>query len=74
VEAQSILIIGCSSGMGLAIAKGTVDAGADVTIARRSQSRLDEARQAIAGDIAIPHCRSFGRRFREKIIFPDRLV
>jgi NAD(P)-dependent dehydrogenase (short-subunit alcohol dehydrogenase family) len=52
MEAQSIVIIGGSSGMGLAIAKEAVDAGADVTIAGRSQAKLDEARQAIAGDVA----------------------
>lgn len=47
-----MVIIGGSSGMGLAIAKEAVDAGADVTIAGRSQAKLDEARQAIAGDVA----------------------
>lgn len=51
IEAQSIVIIGGSSGMGLAIAKEAVDAGADVTIAGRSQAKLDEACQAIAGDV-----------------------
>jgi len=49
--AQSIVIIGGSSGIGLAIAKEAVDAGADVRIAGRSQAKLDEARQAIAGDV-----------------------
>ena len=52
LEAQSVVIIGGSSGMGLAIAKEAVDAGADVTIAGRSQAKLDQARQAIAGDVA----------------------
>jgi NAD(P)-dependent dehydrogenase (short-subunit alcohol dehydrogenase family) len=52
IEAQSIVIIGGSSGIGLAIAKEAVDAGADVTIAGRSQAKLDEARQATAGDAA----------------------
>jgi NAD(P)-dependent dehydrogenase (short-subunit alcohol dehydrogenase family) len=33
IEGQSVVIIGGSSGMGLAIAKEAVDAGADVTIA-----------------------------------------
>jgi NAD(P)-dependent dehydrogenase (short-subunit alcohol dehydrogenase family) len=51
MEGQSIVIIGGSSGMGLAIAKEAVDAGAEVTIAGRSQAKLDEARQAIAGDV-----------------------
>jgi NAD(P)-dependent dehydrogenase (short-subunit alcohol dehydrogenase family) len=39
--------------MGLAIAKEAVDAGAHVMIAGRSQANLDEAREAIAGDVAI---------------------
>ena len=38
--------------MGLAIAKEAVDRGADVTVAGRSQAKLDDARQAIAGDVA----------------------
>src|SRR6516225_12039115 len=52
LEAQSVVIIGGSSGMGFAIAKEAVDAGADVTIAGRSPAKLDEARQAIDGDVA----------------------
>jgi NAD(P)-dependent dehydrogenase (short-subunit alcohol dehydrogenase family) len=52
IEGRSVVIIGGSSGMGLAIAKEAVDAGADVTIAGRSQAKLEEARQAIAGDVA----------------------
>jgi short-subunit dehydrogenase involved in D-alanine esterification of teichoic acids len=51
IEGQSVVIIGGSSGIGLSIAKEAVDAGADVTIAGRSQAKLDEARQAIAGDV-----------------------
>lgn len=47
-----MVIIGGSSGMGLAIAKEAVDAGADVTIAGRSQAKLEQGRQAIAGDVA----------------------
>jgi len=52
IEAQSVVIIGGSSGIGLAIAKEAVDAGADVTIAGRSQSKLEQARQAISGDVS----------------------
>jgi NAD(P)-dependent dehydrogenase (short-subunit alcohol dehydrogenase family) len=51
IEGQSVVIIGGSSGMGLAIAKEAVDAGADVTIAGRSEAKLDEAHRAIAGDV-----------------------
>jgi short-subunit dehydrogenase involved in D-alanine esterification of teichoic acids len=46
IEGQSLVIIGGSSGMGLAIAKQAVDAGANVTIAGRSKPKLDDARQA----------------------------
>jgi NAD(P)-dependent dehydrogenase (short-subunit alcohol dehydrogenase family) len=35
----------------LAIAKEAVDAGADVTIAGRSEAKLEEAREAISGDV-----------------------
>ncbi len=51
VESQSLVIIGGSSGMGLAIAKKAVQAGATVTIAARSRAKLDEAREAIAADV-----------------------
>ena len=51
IENESVAIIGGSSGMGLAIAKEAADAGAAVTIAGRSQSKLDEASRAIAGDV-----------------------
>jgi NAD(P)-dependent dehydrogenase (short-subunit alcohol dehydrogenase family) len=51
VEGQSLVIIGGSSGMGLAIAKKAVQAGANVTIAAFSRAKLDEAREAIAADV-----------------------
>jgi NAD(P)-dependent dehydrogenase (short-subunit alcohol dehydrogenase family) len=51
IENESVVIIGGSSGMGLAIAKEAADAGGAVTIAGRSQSKLDEASRAIAGDV-----------------------
>src|SRR5215831_7450360 len=51
IEGQTVVIIGGSSGMGLAIAKEAVDAGAEVTIAGRSVSRLEKEREAIAGDV-----------------------
>ena len=51
IQGQSLVIIGGSSGMGLAIAKKAVEADANVTIAARSRAKLDEARQAIAGDV-----------------------
>jgi NAD(P)-dependent dehydrogenase (short-subunit alcohol dehydrogenase family) len=51
IEGQSLVIIGGSSGMGLAIAKKAVKAGANVTIAARTQAKLEQARQGIAGDV-----------------------
>jgi NAD(P)-dependent dehydrogenase (short-subunit alcohol dehydrogenase family) len=53
IEGQSVVIIGGSSGMGLAIVKEAVDRGANVTVAGRSQRKLDQVRQAIAGDVTI---------------------
>jgi NAD(P)-dependent dehydrogenase (short-subunit alcohol dehydrogenase family) len=53
IEGRSVVSIGGSSGMGLAIAMEAVDAGVDVTIAGRSRAKLEEARQAVAGDVAI---------------------
>lgn len=52
IENESVVIIGGSSGMGLAIAKEAADAGAAVIIAGRSQGKLDEAIRVIAGDVA----------------------
>ncbi len=40
---KQVLIIGGSSGIGLATAKAAAEAGAKVTIAARTQARLDEA-------------------------------
>jgi len=51
IENESAVIIGGSSGMGLAIAKEAADAGAAVIIAGRSQNKLDDARRAISGDV-----------------------
>jgi NAD(P)-dependent dehydrogenase (short-subunit alcohol dehydrogenase family) len=52
IENESVVIIGGSSGMGLAIAKEAADSGAAVIIAGRSQGKLDEAIRVIAGDVA----------------------
>jgi NAD(P)-dependent dehydrogenase (short-subunit alcohol dehydrogenase family) len=51
IENESVVIVGGSSGMGLAIAKEAADVGAAVIIAGRSQGKLDEARRAISGDV-----------------------
>ena len=52
IENESVVIIGGSSGMGLAIAKEAADSGAAVIIAGRSQGKLDEASRVIAADVA----------------------
>jgi len=46
---QSIVVIGGSSGIGLAVARGALAAGARVTIAGRDVDRLNAARQAAPG-------------------------
>ena len=49
LKSRHILIVGGSSGMGLALAEKAVTAGAHVTIAGRSAERLAAARQALSG-------------------------
>ncbi len=47
---KRIIIIGGSSGMGLAAAKAATAAGARVVIASRSREKLEKARREIGGD------------------------
>src|SRR5580693_6796827 len=49
LEGKRVVIIGGSSGMGLATAAGAAAAGAQVTIASSDQSRLDAALAALPG-------------------------
>jgi len=51
LEGQKIIVVGGSSGMGLASAKALVEAGAKVVIAGRSQEKLQSAREHISGDV-----------------------
>lgn len=48
---QHLLIVGGTSGIGLALAEAAVDEGARVTIAGRDAGRLEEAVLAIGGDV-----------------------
>jgi NAD(P)-dependent dehydrogenase (short-subunit alcohol dehydrogenase family) len=50
---KRIIIIGGSSGMGLATAKAATAAGAQVVIASRSRSKLEKARGVIGGDTQV---------------------
>lgn len=46
---QDVLVIGGSSGMGLAVARSALDLGARVTIAGRSQEKLERAVNQLGG-------------------------
>lgn len=48
---QHLLIVGGTSGIGLAIAEAAVDAGARVTIAARDATRLKEALHLLGNDV-----------------------
>jgi len=50
---QRVLVIGGSSGMGLAIAAATADAGASVTIASRNQEKLTAVATKLSGAVHI---------------------
>jgi NAD(P)-dependent dehydrogenase (short-subunit alcohol dehydrogenase family) len=50
---KRLVIIGGSSGMGLATAKAATAAGAQVVIASRSREKLEQARREISGDTEI---------------------
>ena len=51
-KSEHVLIVGGSSGIGLALARFLLEEGAEVTIAGRSEARLEEARASLspAGD------------------------
>jgi NAD(P)-dependent dehydrogenase (short-subunit alcohol dehydrogenase family) len=46
---QTVVVLGASSGLGLATAQAARAAGANVTIAARDPQRLEQARQAVGG-------------------------
>ncbi|WP_136621685.1 MULTISPECIES: SDR family oxidoreductase [Mesorhizobium] len=53
ISNQKILIVGGGSGMGLALARRCVEAGAEVIIAGRSEDRLQQARQELGNPDAL---------------------
>jgi len=48
---KKVVIIGASSGIGLAIAKKTAELGAQVVMSSRSQDKLDQAMELVSGQI-----------------------
>ena len=50
---KRLVVIGGSSGMGLATAKAATAAGAQVVIASRSKEKLEQARREIGGDTEV---------------------
>ena len=53
LQGKRVVIIGGSSGIGLATAKAAVNAGAKVIIAGRSVQKLEQAQVEIGGDVEI---------------------
>lgn len=53
LENQNVIIIGGSSGIGLAVAKLIAAQGAKITIASRARDRLEKAAKEIGGDVQI---------------------
>ncbi len=51
LSGKKVVIIGASSGIGLASAKKTAELGADVVISSRSQDKLDRAKESIPGNL-----------------------
>lgn len=49
---QTVVIVGASSGIGLAAARAAASQGADVLMLSRSQSKLDEAAKSVTGGSA----------------------
>jgi NAD(P)-dependent dehydrogenase (short-subunit alcohol dehydrogenase family) len=53
LNAKKVLIVGGSSGIGLATAKAAVDQGAIVTIASRDEARLKQAASKLRGSVTV---------------------
>ncbi len=48
---KKVVIIGASSGIGLAVAKKTAELGAEVVMSSRSQDKLDRAMELVSGQV-----------------------
>ena len=53
LKSKRVLVIGGSSGIGMAVAAGALAEGADVTIAGRTADRLDRASGVLAVDFRL---------------------
>ncbi|QKC82751.1 SDR family oxidoreductase [Mesorhizobium sp. NZP2077] len=53
ISNQKILIVGGGSGMGLALARRCVEAGAEIVIAGRTQDRLQRAREELGNPLGL---------------------
>lgn len=51
LENQKVVVVGGTSGIGLAIAKAAVVQGASIVVASRSQKRCEQAASIIGGDV-----------------------
>lgn len=51
LKGQKVVVIGGSSGIGLAAAQAAMDEGAEVVIAGRSQEKLDRAKDTLGGRV-----------------------
>jgi NAD(P)-dependent dehydrogenase (short-subunit alcohol dehydrogenase family) len=64
LEKRRVVIIGGSSGIGLAVAKEAASQGANVVIVSSKTERVQEAIRSIGGDVYIEATRYFAVRYR----------
>lgn len=53
MRGQTVVVIGASSGIGLAVARRAAEAGAAVTMVSRSRAKLQAAASSITGDVSV---------------------
>jgi NAD(P)-dependent dehydrogenase (short-subunit alcohol dehydrogenase family) len=51
LDGTQVVVVGASSGMGLATARRAIDDGADVTIVARDKERLEQAKDGLGGSV-----------------------